>query len=98
MTTLQQRLHPHPDVVDTELEGQETVLLHLDTTLYYSLNATGTRIWKSLRQGLSLQEISERLQQEFVVDADRANASVLALADDLVRQNLVVSVDGGTAG
>ena len=88
MATLQQRLHPHPDVVDTELEGHETVLLHLDTTQYYSLNATGTRIWKSLRQGLSLQEISNRLQQEFVVDADRANTSVLALADDLVRQRL----------
>ncbi len=96
MTTLQQRLHPHPDVVDTELDGYETVLLHLETKLYYSLNATGTRIWKSLRQGLSLQEISDRLQEEFVVEADRANASVLALADDLARQCLVISGEGGT--
>jgi len=95
MTTLQQRLHPHPDVVDTELDGHETVLLHLETTRYYSLNATGTRIWKGLRQGLSLQEISEGLQQEFVVQADRADTSVLALADELGRQHLVVSVDGG---
>jgi hypothetical protein len=26
MMTLAQRLHPHPQVVDTELEGEETVL------------------------------------------------------------------------
>src|SRR5215510_10331672 len=98
MITLQQRLQRHPDVVDTELDSHETVLLHLETQLYYSLNATGTRIWKSLTQGLSVQEISDRLQQEFEVDADRANASVLALAEDLARQRLVVFDDRAARG
>jgi hypothetical protein len=81
-------VHPHPDVVDTELEGQETVLLHLESKLYFSLNPTGTRIWQGLRQELNLQEISRRLQEEFVVQAEQADRSVLALVDELCRHRL----------
>ena len=93
MVSLGQRFDPHPEVVDTELEGQEVVLLHMESMSYYSLNLTGMRIWQSLKQGLSLQEISRRLQAEFEVEADRADRSVLALVDELHQQQLVRSLD-----
>lgn len=87
--SLAQRFRPHPEVVDTELEGQQVVLLHLESMRYYSLNLTGMRIWQGLKQGLSLQEISGRLQAEFEVEADRAERSVVALVDELCQQQLV---------
>jgi hypothetical protein len=93
MITLTQRLKPQPDVVDTELEGSETVLLDLDSKHYYSLNCTGTLVWKGLKEGLSLATISERLQENFDVETDQASASVLALAEELWRHCLVVPVD-----
>jgi hypothetical protein len=89
MLTLDQSVHPHPEVVDTELEAGETVLLHLESKAYYSLNLTGTRIWQGLKQGLPLREISSRLQAEFAVDAESSNRSVLALVDELSQQQLV---------
>jgi hypothetical protein len=89
MCTLTQQVRPHPEVVDTELEGGETVLLHLGSTTYYSLNITGTRIWQGLKQGYTLLEISHRLQEEFAVDAAHAQQSVLALIDDLSTHQLV---------
>ena len=89
MLTLDQRLRPHPEVVDTELEEGEVVLLHLQSKTYYSLNLTGTRIWQGLKQGLPLREISRRLQAEFAVEAERADHSVLALVDELSQQQLV---------
>jgi hypothetical protein len=89
MCTLDQQMHPHPEVVDTELEAGETVLLHLESKTYYSFNLTGTRIWQGLKQGLSLREISRRLQTEFAVEAERADRSVLALVDELSQQQLV---------
>jgi hypothetical protein len=46
MYTLDQHVRPHPEVVDTVLEDGETVLLHLERTTYYSLNPTGTQIWR----------------------------------------------------
>ena len=87
--TLAQHVRPHPEVVDTQLEAGETALLHLESTTYYSLNPTGTHIWQGLKHGLSLQEISDRLQAVFEVDADRANRSVLAFVNELAQHRLV---------
>ena len=84
----------HPDVVDTQLDGAETVLLHLQTKVYFSLNATGTHIWEELKRGSSLAAISQRLQDTFDVDAAHAETSVLALIEDLERQGLVVRMSG----
>jgi hypothetical protein len=83
MDNLDQRIHPHPQVVDTTLDDTEVVLLHLDSKTYYSLNLTGGRVWRGLKEGLTLREISDRIQAEFDVDADEANRSVLELADEL---------------
>ena len=85
---LDQRIRPHPQVVDTKLDHGELVLLHLETKTYYSLNPTGERIWRGLKQGLTLKEISRLLLDEFDVDADNAERSVLELVDNLCEQNL----------
>lgn len=89
MFMLTHRVRPHPEVVDTELEGEGAVLLHLENQIYFSLNETGTLIWKGMKQGLTLQEICHRLQKEFQVGEDQAEQSVLALTRDLAQQKLV---------
>ena len=88
MDNLDQRIQPHPQVVDTTLDDTEVVLLHLDSKTYYSLNLTGGRVWRGLKEGLTLREISDRIQAEFDVDADEANRSVLELADELCANKL----------
>ena len=99
VTASEHLVQVHPDVVDTELDGAETVLLHLQSKVYFSLNATGTHIWQELKRGSSLAEISRQLQKTFDVDAARADTSVLALIDDLERQGLVVRAPAsGSAG
>jgi len=89
LITLDQRMRPHPDVVDTDLDGGETALLHLETKTYFSLNATGSRIWQGLKEGLSLAEVSRRLQKEFRIDAEGADASVLRVAAELAEAKLI---------
>ena len=93
MVTWDQQVRPHPEVVDTELDTGETVLLQLESTTYFSLNTTGTRIWQRLKQGWTLQAISQQLQAEFAVEAEHANRSVLALVNDLLAQTLVQPLD-----
>jgi hypothetical protein len=88
--TLNSRVQPHADVVDTELEGREIVLLHLETKLYFSLNSTGSRIWKGLKRRHALDAISRQLQDEFDVDAEQAAASIVLLVSELEREGLVV--------
>ena len=67
------------------------MLLHLDSKTYYSLNPTGERIWQGLKEGLSLREISRRLQEEFDVTTKTAARSVLDLVKELCEQKLALS-------
>jgi Coenzyme PQQ synthesis protein D (PqqD) len=96
MIALEQRVRPHPQVVDTELEEGEVVLLHLESKIYYSLNLTGRKIWQGLKDGLPLKGISRRLQEEFDVDAERADKSVLDLVNDLCLQKLAEPESGSS--
>ena len=93
MTTLDNKVRANAQVVDTKLDDGEVVLLHLDSKSYFSLNVTGERIWQGLKQGLSLREISQRLQAEFDVDEARADSSVVELVDELTQQKLVQLAD-----
>lgn len=89
MFSLNSRVQPHPEVVDTDLDSTEVVLLHLESKTYYSLNVTGRRIWKGLKEGQSLQSISQHLCKEFAVDPGRAEQSVLSLIQELATHRLV---------
>jgi Coenzyme PQQ synthesis protein D (PqqD) len=88
---LDQKVRPHSEVVDTKLDDGEVVLLHLESKTYYSLNPTGERIWRGLKEGLSLGEISRTLQEEFDVGPQVADKSVLDLVNELCEQKLALS-------
>ena len=90
MRTLDETVRPHSQVVDTKLDDGEVVLLHLENKTYYSLNPTGERIWRGLKEGLSLSEISRQLQEEFDVATDVADRSVLDLVNELCEQKLAL--------
>jgi len=90
MLTLDQSAQPHPDVVDTALDDGDTVLLHLESKTYYSLNSSGSRIWQGIKRGTTLREISRCLQEEFEVEPQMADSSVLHIAGELSRERLVV--------
>jgi hypothetical protein len=51
------------------------------------------RIWQGLKQGLTLQEIRRRLEEEFEVDSDMADRSVRELVEELSQERLVQSPD-----
>ena len=93
MIELNHRVEPDPDVVITELEGKEAVLLNLATKMYYTLNETGLRIWQMLSSGRTLGEISETLSGEFDVTPEKAKESVFNLIGELTAEKLVKVVD-----
>lgn len=93
MTALDQKIQVHPRVVETELDEGEIALLHLEGKMYYSLNTTGARIWQVLKKGYTLEKISDLLQNEFDVDREQADRSVLELVDELFKHDLVQSED-----
>ncbi len=92
MIALNDKIKPDPDVVVTELDDKEAVLLHLGTKMYYTLNETGIRIWQLLSEGLSISEASETIHKEYDILPDAAQKSVLKLTQDLIAEKLVTQI------
>ena len=86
---LNQAVKPHPEVVCTDVGGNEAVLLHLDTKKYYSLNNTGLRIWQMLSDGQTPADVIVRLQAEFDVTPEKARESVINLMNELISEKLI---------
>lgn len=94
MLTTSTKVSPDANVVFTEMENGESVLLHLGTNEYFSLNETGTLIWKGISDDRNLGEIGKELENTFDVTEEQATQSVMRLVESLLAQNLV-SVKSG---
>lgn len=80
----------HPKVVVTELEGEnESILLHLETKRYYTLNETGVRIWQLLADGHTADEITHKLCAEYEMSIKSAEKSVSNLIRKLLEEKLL---------
>lgn len=66
----------NPDIVSTQLDDKESVLLNLKTRKYYTINETGSVIWNGLKDGKSPDEIAGILTKEFEIELDAARVHV----------------------
>ena len=89
MLTKDTKAAPDPNVVLTKLQNGETVLLHLGTQTYFTLNETGTKIWQLMSEGSTLGEIAQTLQDQYDVNPDQARQSVFDLTAVLADAKLV---------
>ena len=69
--------------------GDETVLLHLPSGTYFSLDAVGARVWELLGAGRTLADACDVMLDEFEVSREQLEADVLKLAEELAAHNLV---------
>jgi hypothetical protein len=78
-----------PEVIVTELQEGDAVLLHLETRMYYSLNATGLKIWRLLERGQTSADAAIALTAEYEVDLEHARRSVESTVAMLVTEKLL---------
>ena|SRR5579862_6323671 len=81
------RLTPRACIV-TAKHGDDTVLLDVISENYYSLNATGSRIWQWLCDDVAPADLAHRLQETFGVSEDRARVDVLRLLQQCAESSL----------
>jgi hypothetical protein len=82
------RLRVPDDVVFREV-GDESMILHLGSGIYFGLDDVGTRAWQLLVDRRSVAAAAAVMADEF--DADRATieSDVAALADELLARHLL---------
>jgi hypothetical protein len=82
---------PHAQIVVTEFEGGESVLVDLNTKRYYQLNETATVIWRALSEGRSKADIIGSLTSVYDVTPEDAEKSIDKVVEHLKAHRLVVS-------
>jgi hypothetical protein len=82
---------PHPQVLLTELGDGTGVLLHLETKFYYTLNAAGVLVWKSLGDPRcrTAPALADRMAEAFEVAPDVAVLDIHQLIRELTDEGLV---------
>lgn len=83
-----------PRQVSSDLGG-EAVILHLESGVYYGLNAVGAAIWALIREPRGVEEIEQAILAEFAVDAERCQKDVIALLRQFEADGLIEVLDGG---
>ncbi len=67
---------PNEQVVFTDFDGSEGLLIDLNTKKYYQLNESAMLIWKALEKKRRLSEIVEDLTAAYEVSPEQAAVSV----------------------
>ncbi len=72
--------------------GGETILCHLDTGSYFTLNRVGAEYWRLIDGQGTIGQHADRLATRYQVTLARVTADLLALSQTLVSQGLAVIV------
>jgi hypothetical protein len=85
------RIEKASSTVFTSLEDGRGVLLNLDSLLYYSLNQTGSMIWRQIEQGKSvtLDDLLSQVCQRYEVTENEARPFLKAFVERLDQLKLV---------
>jgi hypothetical protein len=76
------------DAVACDL-GDETAILHLETGIYFGLDAVSSRIWTLLSEEISLQQLVSQLLQVYDVSRERCESEVIDLLATLAEYRLI---------
>lgn len=83
------RLRAPDAVVLRSFDDGESVLLHLETELYFSLDTVGTRMWSTLTQADSIELAFQQLQEVYAVEPEVLRRDLNALIDQLLEHRLL---------
>jgi hypothetical protein len=77
------------DIIVTELDNNEAILLDMRNKRYYSLNETGLTIFKGIESNLTRDKIIEKIMSVYEIDQDKASSSVNTILQRLLSLNII---------
>jgi coenzyme PQQ synthesis protein D (PqqD) len=83
-------------VVYETIDG-ETILIHLGTGTYYSLDGVGAEAWELLATGATVERLLTCARDRYVGDPDEVELGLSGLVDELLREELLIEADGSAS-
>jgi hypothetical protein len=69
--------------------GEDCILLHLESGIYYTLNEEGRMLWEALDGKNQLAEIRATIMEQYEVDAGTIQKDLIEIMQDLIKEGLV---------
>ena len=82
-----------PGVMDCDIGG-ERALLHLETNEYFTLNQAASKIWLTLTEPKSLEDLVEVITNSFEVTAAQCRPDIEELLEQMKSANVVEKIEG----
>jgi hypothetical protein len=82
------RIVPTPHATSCEVAG-ETVILDAASGQYFALNRVGSTVWQLLQEPVTILSLCEKLRAQYDVTAERCEADVSLLLEELAERGLV---------
>lgn len=77
--------------------GGESVLLNLETEIYFGLDTTSTRMWELVTSEPNIEVVCGKLAAEFEVDGELLRHNLIELLGRLVEHGLIKVVPTNVA-
>ncbi|HEX4108547.1 MAG TPA: PqqD family protein [Solirubrobacteraceae bacterium] len=81
-----------PTVVHETIDG-ETILIHMGTGVYYSLEGTGSELWSLLEPGVHERDLLDHALVRWEGDRGQIEDAINALIIELMGEDLIVVGD-----
>ena len=86
------QLRPAPSIHTRAFDG-ELVILDLAGGEYLSLDAIGSRLWRGLEAGRTVDDVARDVVSEYDVSLEQATRDLEALVEEFLQKGLFVSAE-----
>lgn len=86
------KVHIPPHVMARQV-GDETVILNLESGIYFGLDSVGADIWKLFERGCTLSDTLDEMVQMYDVESEQIKNDMESLVDKLQASGLVELVE-----
>ncbi len=87
--TLDTMISRNSDILYASVDTEHAVMLSVAAGKYYGLNAVAARIWELLEHPMTLAQLCAQICEEFEVDMQTCEATVLKFADEIIDNGIV---------
>jgi len=81
-------LQRNVNLIFNELDG-EVVMMNLEKGEYYGLNPVASRIWELLADAMTLENLLNKLVEEFEVNFEQCQADTEGFIVDMIEKKMI---------
>ena|SRR2546423_6960704 len=83
-------------VMSETIDG-ETIIIHLGTGSYYSLQQVGADVWSAISRGANREQLLDEVVGRYEVQRGDAESAITSLLGELEKENLILQSENGVS-